>query len=453
MTTDEAHTVTPKASAEVGDSESANSGGAPKKSRRWMLFVGGGALIYGTNYTDKVVFGAVGPKLIDVFHYSPFEFGLLGTLFGLSYTFLQVPITYWTDRNGRRIGISVITAFYALWTFITGFVATSFVWLAIARVMTGAGESGSMPSTTGAVTPWTGIEHRATAQGTMHSTTRIASAITVGVAASTYLALGIKGPFIVFGGVTLLAAVFWAITYRDHHSVIGTKKHWKDDFGVIAKQALHSKGLWALCIADFCYFYVLTVYAVWLPTYLSKVHHFSLAKIGTLGGIPWIGGAIGGIAFGFFADRMCKRTGNVRFWRRAVASGCLVLTVPLLMAAVYAQGSITIVLLFACSFFFMDGTIAVFWAIAMDMGGRYSGAVAAWMNTWANVGGLLSPLVFGWIVEYAHSYTIPFIVSGILLLIGAGLVWFVDPMERFDRGMEGSPDMPILGETANVGSI
>lgn len=399
--------------------------------RRWW-FVAAGALVYGTNYTDKVVFGAVGPKLITTFHFTKVEFGLLATIFGLTYTILQVPVAWFTDRKGRRKGVAIITAFYGAWTVVTGFAASSFLGLGIARAFTGAGESGSMPSVTGAVTPWIGTEQRGLSQGIMHSTTRIASAITVPVAVATYLAFGIKGPFITFGAVTLLVAVFWAIVYRDRPLETLKRRSLRQDLAAIGSRGIRSKSLWALCLADFCYFYVLTIYIVWLPTYLVQARHFSLGKAGALGAIPWIGGAIGGILFGRISDLMCKRTGNIALWRRVVPSACLIATVPLLMGAVYTRGALATVLLFAASFFFMDGTIAVFWAMAMDMGGHFSGSVAAWMNTWANIGGLLSPVVFALLLRYFHSYIIPFWAGSALLIVAAGLVWLVDPTERLD---------------------
>ena len=175
-------------------------------ARRRPWFVTVGALVYGTNHTDIVVFGAVRPKLITTFHFTKVEFGLLATIFGLTYTILQVPVAWFTDGKGRRKGVAITTAFYGTWTVITGFAASSFLGLGIARAFTGAGESGSMPSVTGAVTPWVGTERRTVSQGVMHSITRIASAITVPVAVATYLAFGIKGPFITLGGVTLLVA-------------------------------------------------------------------------------------------------------------------------------------------------------------------------------------------------------------------------------------------------------
>ena len=414
-----------------------------KLARRRWWFVAAGALVYGTNYTDKVVFGAVGPKLITTFHFTKVEFGLLATIFGLTYTILQVPVAWFTDRRGRRKGVARITAFYGAWTVITGFAASSFLGLGIARAFTGAGESGSMPSVTGAVTPWVGTERRAVSQGVMHSTTRIASAITVPIAVATYLAFGIKGPFITFGAVTLLVAVFWAIVYRDRPIESLKRRSLRQDLAAVGSRGIRSKSLWALCLADFCYFYVLTIYIVWLPTYLVQSRHFSLAKAGKLGAIPWIGGAIGGILLGQFSDLMCKRSGNIAFWRRVVPSVCLIVTVPLLMGAVYSRGPLATVLLFAASFFVMDGTIAVFWAIAMDMGGHFSGSVSAWMNTWANIGGLLSPVVFALLLHDLHSYIIPFWVGSVLLIIAAGLVWLIDPTERLDAR--------VIGET-NVGA-
>lgn len=54
------------------------------------------------------------------------------------------------------------------------------------------------------------------------------------------------------------------------------------------------------------------------------------------------------------------------------------------------------------------------------------------MNTWANIGGLLSPVVFALLLHDLHSYIIPFWVGSALLIIAAGLVWLIDPTERLD---------------------
>jgi MFS family permease len=57
----------------------------------------------------------------------------------------------------------------------------------------------------------------------------------------------------------------------------------------------------------------------------------------------------------------------------------------------------------------------------MDVGGKYSGTVSGMMNMAGNIGGALSPLVFGFLVQFG-SWEAPFIVAATLLIVGAA-VW------------------------------
>jgi MFS family permease len=63
----------------------------------------------------------------------------------------------------------------------------------------------------------------------------------------------------------------------------------------------------------------------------------------------------------------------------------------------------------------------------MDVGGKYSGTVSGMMNMAGNIGGALSPLVFGFLVQFS-SWQAPFIVAAVLLVAGA-VVWafWLDP--------------------------
>jgi MFS family permease len=90
------------------------------------------------------------------------------------------------------------------------------------------------------------------------------------------------------------------------------------------------------------------------------------------------------------------------------------------------------------SFFFLECAIAPAWASAMHIGGKYSGTVSAAMNMAGNVGGALSPIVFGILVRYG-SWQAPFIIAAVLLLFGAGVWAFwlnpeVSALERDEVG-------------------
>jgi predicted MFS family arabinose efflux permease len=69
-------------------------------------------------------------------------------------------------------------------------------------------------------------------------------------------------------------------------------------------------------------------------------------------------------------------------------------------------------------------------AVCLDIGGDYAGAVVGAMNTSAQVGSFVSSLAFGYLVERYGSYNVPFAPMTVLLLIGAGLWLKVDPSKR-----------------------
>jgi MFS transporter, ACS family, glucarate transporter len=77
--------------------------------------------------------------------------------------------------------------------------------------------------------------------------------------------------------------------------------------------------------------------------------------------------------------------------------------------------------------FFLECTIGPSWAVPMDVGGKCSGTVSGMMNMAGNIGGALSPIVFGLLVQFG-SWEAPFIVAAGLLILGAA-VWafWLDP--------------------------
>src|SRR5215471_13248738 len=133
--------------------------------------------------------------------------------------------------------------------------------------------------------------------------------------------------------------------------------------------------------------------------------------------------AIGGLA----TDWLWKKSGNTKFARRLVAIvgmlGCVAFIVP----AALTENAYTAVYCLTAAMFFLECTIGPSWAVPMDVGGKYSGTVSGMMNMAGNIGGALSPLVFGFLVQFS-SWQAPFIVAAVLLVAGA-VVWafWLDP--------------------------
>jgi MFS family permease len=395
-----------------------------KRAYSWIV-IGMGALVFMSNYTDKTLMSVVAPHLIASLHISKVEMGVIFSAFAITYTLLQPVLAYGSDLLGARCAVGLMVLWYGAFTILSGVTALNLGALTWMRAATGVGEAASMPAATGGVSPWVPVGRRTLSQGLMHAATRLGAAITVPVSVASIIAFGIGGPFWVFGIATLVIGLGWILIYRAPQAASAQRNrltHGPELWRAILK----CRSMWALCFADFCYFYTLTIYLTWLPTFLIKDHHFTMLKVGIYGFLPFIGGMLGSIAGGMLCDHLSSRTGNPRLWRRLIPSAGMVCSVLLLLPAVYVHSQALTILLFSCSFFFLDATISVFWAIAMDMGGSYASTSAGWMNTWANVGGIISPIAFGVLVQWSGSWDLPFLVASSLMIIGAGSVWLID---------------------------
>ena len=179
--------------------------------------------------------------------------------------------------------------------------------------------------------------------------------------------------------------------------------------------------------AYFTYVYCLWIFLSWLPSYLIEARHFTLIKIGLYASLPLFAGVIGDTVGGLATDWLLKVTGSAKIGRRVVAIvgllGCAACIVP----AALTEDAYVAVYCLTASMFFLEFTIGPSWAVPMDTGGKYSGTVSGMMNMAGNIGGALSPIVFGFLAQ-GGNWQAPFIVAAALLVIGSA-VWafWLDP--------------------------
>src|SRR5262245_30343921 len=77
----------------------------------------------------------------------------------------------------------------------------------------------------------------------------------------------------------------------------------------------------------------------------------------------------------------------------------------------------------AAAFFCVELVVAPIWAVPMDIAQKYSGSASGMMNFGFGIAGIISPFVFGYLIDRTGSWTLPFAGSICLLLVGAGLVF------------------------------
>ena len=403
------------------------------------------SLMYLITYLDRVNISTAAPVISKEFGFDKITMGAIFSAFVWAYALFQVPGGWLGDRLGPRRILTAIVTYWSVMTAATA-MAGSAVSFIVVRFLFGIGEAGAFPVATRAMQLWYPREERGFVQGITHSASRAGAAIAPPIVVAIMSTLGWQWVFYICGAVGLVWAAWWYFSYRDlpeEHPMVNQIELQRirglDQAGNInqptteAKASvpwatlLRSPNMWAIMCAYFTYVYCLWIFLSWLPSYLVEFRHFTLIKVGIFASLPLLAGVIGDTVGGLATDWLLKRTGSAKLARRTVAIvgmlGCCVFIVP----AALTEDAYTAVYCLTAAMFFLECTIGPSWAVPMDVGGKYSGTVSGMMNMAGNIGGALSPLVFGFLVQYGN-WQAPFIVAASLLVLGAA-VWafWLDP--------------------------
>ena len=419
--------------------------GTRRSFGRWYILVLI-CVMYLITYLDRVNISTAAPVISREFGFDRITMGVIFSAFVWAYAIFQVPGGWLSDRFGARSVLATIVTYWSVMTAATA-AATGALSFIVIRFLFGVGEAGAFPGATRAMQLWYPRSERGFVQGITHSASRLGAAIAPPLVVLIMTNLGWRSVFYICGAAGLVWAVWWSISYRnlpEEHGMVnraelghirGIDEKGQVKEAYIEKKAasvpwgtlMKSPNMWAIMCAYFTYVYCLWIFLSWLPSYLVDFRHFTLLKVGIFASLPLFAGVIGDTVGGLATDWLLKTTGNTKFARRSVAIvgmiGCCVFIVPAALTA----DAYTAVYCLTAAMFFLECTIGPSWAVPMDVGGKYSGTVSGMMNMAGNIGGALSPLVFGFLVQYGN-WQAPFIVAAALLVCGSAVwLFWLDP--------------------------
>lgn len=403
------------------------------------------SLMYLVTYMDRGNISVAAPQIARQFGLSSTEMGLVFSAFVWTYAIGQIPSGWFGDRFGPRKVLTVVMIWWAIASGSTG-LAVGFVSLLVARLVLGLGEAGALPVATRGMQLWFPKSERGRIQGITNAATRLAVAVTPFLAVGIMTAYGWRPIFYIFGSLGAIWAIVFYWIYRnrpEEHKRVnraelahirgvhpdGTirqkevrgrqKTPWKTIFG--------SPNMWFIMIAYGCFFYGSYFFLSWYPTYLEVYRHFSLKSLGFVASIPLFVAMGGDVLGGTISDWVYRTTGRMKLSRRVVAAPAMLISGLFLIPTALCRSPWTAVLCLTFSFFFLDMVLGPSWAVAMDVGGEFSGTVSSIMNSAGAFGASVSPIVFGFFIQRG-SWIAPFLVTAGLLAVG-GLVWafLIDP--------------------------
>lgn len=389
-------------------------------------------------YLDRVCIATAAPAIRAELGFDAEQMGLVFSAFTLAYALFEIPSGYFADRFGPRLALTRIVVWWSAMTAATG-LATGLGSLIGLRLLFGAGEAGTFPSTARVYARWLPARERGAAFGLAIATGAVGGALTMPLVVWLLGRVSWRVAFALFGSVGLFwAAAFWLYFRddpRDHAGVseqelsrIGLPEPVTRSAKVPWRRILEQGPLRALCLMYVCAIYGWYFYLTWLPTYLVEARGLDLRRMGILSSLPLLGIAVGVAAGGFLSDRFARRFGpTARRWPGLV--GFPAAAVVTLWAA-FTPHPMTAALLLAAAAGFGAAGVAPAWAVCLDLGGEHAGVVSGAMNMFGNLGGTLCPIVVGVCVKRLGSWRIALSSVALLYLVAALLWLFVGRVDE-----------------------
>lgn len=388
--------------------------------RRWTLI---GLLFVASfiNYLDRATISIALPFISLDLHLGPEIKGLLLSSFFWSYALMQVPIGWCVDRGNLRWLYAGMFAVWSLACGFTGFAATLAV-LILLRMVLGVGESIYLPAGTKIVSMLFRSQDRAFPSGLFDSGTRLGLAFGAPLIAMLIVHFGWRRMFMMVG----FAAVAWILPWIAASPQNFRVPRSTATPGVSSrKPRIHlSRNLLGICLGFFCFDYYWYLYVTWLPDYLLTVRHLPLVRAGFYAALPYFVAGVCQPIGGWIADRFIRWGYDETRTRKTIVSLAFLTGLFIIPAA--RAGSAVGALAFLTAGSLVGLSAGNLFAIIQccappDELGTWTGIE----NFSGNIGGILAPLLTGFLIYRTGSYLPGFALAAGLLAAGVFAYWFV----------------------------
>lgn len=409
-----------------------------KKRNIVLLFL---ILIGMITFLDRINISVAGTTIMHDLALSKQQWGWIMSAFIISYGFLQIPLGAWGDRRGHRMVLAVIVLWWSVFTGFTG-MAGGFMSLLIIRFMFGIGEAGSYPCMTGVISRWYHKSETSVAQGYIWAASRMGGALTPFLVIPMISGLGWRATFYIFAIVGGLWAIGWYFWYRNNPArvrgissaelaTLPAAAPDKEKVKISWRKILRNRQFWLILSMYFFYAWASWFFFTWFPTFMEDGRGFAKSELTYAIAVPFFMSMVGNIAGGYLSTKLSKKYG-LKIGRRLLGAGSLFVSAIFMFLAAFIDGKIAVFVFLSLCFGVIDLMLPSAWAICIDVGKKYAGAISGAMNTAGNLGGFVCATVFGYLVSSTGNYNFPlFIIAG-MLVISSLLFLRIDPTKAME---------------------
>jgi len=371
------------------------------------------AVSFVINYVDRGNISIAAPLIKDEFRLSDSQLGILFAAFFSTYTAMQFVIGWLVDRFDANRILAVGFLLWSLATAATG-VTRGYGLLLAMRFILGVGESVALPCGSKILAEHLPEHRRGFASGTLMSALRIGNAVGTLGAGLLMAKFGWRPVFLWIGLLGLLwlpAWIKWMPLHRCQPIQVTSS-------GPGFADILQQRSFWGTSAGQFSCNYLFYFMITWLPTYLVRERHLSMATMSGVAGLYYLVDAGSAISAGWLQDFSIVKGFTPTLVRKsAMVIGFSIAATGVLGCALAGANSYLPWLLAAgvgCGM-----TAPGLYTFPQTLAGPQAvGKWYGWQNGFANFAGITGPALTGFVLQQTGNFFAPFAITAAICVAG-----------------------------------
>lgn len=399
------------------------------------------------NYLDRAVLGVAAPRIVEDFAFSAGAMGILFSAFSWTYAAAQIPGGVFLDKIGTKL-----TYFWSILTWsaciLLHGMTTGFAWLMSVRLGLGVAEAPCFPANSRVLATWFPQKERARANSVYSVGQYFGLAFLTPALFWIVSALGWRALFVIAGAAGIAFAFVWLRIYRDpgdHPSVSRSELEYIAAGGGVAPPQrptpfslssmallLRHRQVLGASLGQFAGNSTLVFFLTWFPTYLATERQMEWLQVGFVAVVPYIAASVGVLVGGVLSDRLLETTGSANVGRKLPIIAGLLLSSSIVLANFTASNALVIGIMSIA--FFGQGMVNLGWTLITDVAPRQLiGLTGGIFNLCANVAGIVTPMVIGFVVGATGSFFGGLAYIAVVALVGVfSYVFIVGDVRRIE---------------------
>lgn len=391
------------------------------------------------NYFDRSALAVMAPLIKKELSFDDAQMGILFSSFFIGYCIFCFIGGWCADRFGPRKTYALAAGVWSLFCGMTAAVS-SFPQLLIVRVLFGIGEGPMGTTTNKSISNWFPKKEIGRAVGFVNAGQPLGAALAAPIVGFAGLLLGWRIAFVVIGLLGFLWVALWLIFFKDkpelsnrvsakEQQLITNERPASESKDPSKVRAVRRRSIFfyifslpviGVAISFFCFNYIQFFFLSWLPSYLTDYQHLDIKSMSIIGILPWLGAAVGFICGGAITDKIYAKTNNFIFSRKIIIFTGLIIAAVCVFFAAHAStmfAAVTFITI-ACLFGYMVPQSC--WSLLQYIvPSARIGSAGGFVHLLANLAGILSPSITGFLIQYGGGYQSAFILSSLIAVFGA----------------------------------